>query len=211
MVRILRKIIRNARDYGWKKTLSKSAATALSIVYRRLVYRLYRLPIAPDAAPPDEDGSFVFRLLSPEDTDALAQVEAMAEWLEGRLAAKLAAGDVCLAAMDGDRVAAFNIIAFGRVEIPLIHTHHSFHAGQAWSEHIAVHKDYRRRHLASRLRGHVFAELARRGVRLLYGGTLIDNLPALNLARGLGFVEFADAQYTKCFWRHYTVYKRVRS
>jgi L-amino acid N-acyltransferase YncA len=84
------------------------------------------------------------------------------------------------------------------------------HPRCAWSEHIAVRKEYRRSGLGAQLRFRIFQELKLRGVRRLYGGTLVTNSASLALARSVGFKEIADVHYRKILsfkrWR----YTRVR-
>ena len=82
--------------------------------------------------------------------------------------------------------------------------------GLAWSEHIAVRKEFRKTGLGAQLRLRIFHELKKIGIRTLYGGTLQSNVASLALARSVGFTEIADIHYRKFFsfqkWR----YERVR-
>ncbi len=134
----------------------------------------------------------------------------MAEWMRGELVDKIASGSLCLVILDENKVAGFNLITFGGVFIPLIKLKRVFHQHDAWSEHIAVHKNYRRRGLATQLRYRIFDELRRRGYKKLYGGTLVSNKPSLKLAHKLGFKEIADIRYLKILdsksWR----FNRIR-
>ncbi len=193
-----RKFERNLTNVGWWRTIKKSVAYILQPLYVRRVYRLYRINLAtapePDCPNPSE---FQFILLTAEDTDVIEQIEWHSEWLRGRVSKKLANGQICLVALDGRRLAGFNLIGFGEVEIPLIETCRFFRPGTAWSEHIAVIESYRRRGLGSELRYRIFRELKHRGVRYLYGGTLRSNEPSLKLARRVGFTEYADVTYNR--------------
>jgi L-amino acid N-acyltransferase YncA len=83
--------------------------------------------------------------------------------------------------------------------------------GCAWSEHIAVRKEYRRSGLGAQLRLRIFQELKRRGVRSLYGGTLVTNTASLALARSVGFREIADVHYRKFLSFEKWHYVRVRA
>ncbi len=138
-------------------------------------------------------------MIGPDDTALISQVEELEEWLQGGVAAKLDDGGVCLVALDGETVAGFNIVAFGRVEMPLVKTHRDFGKGNAWSEQITVNNRYRGKGLGAELRYRIFAELKERGVRRFYGGTLSDNEPNLKLTRKVGFTEIADIRYCKRF------------
>jgi hypothetical protein len=85
----------------------------------------------------------------------------MEEWLEGRLASKLAKGSLCLVAMDGNIVAGFNLVGFGEVHMPLVNGKRIFRNGSAWSEQITVNTKYRGKGLGSELRYHLRIEEAR--------------------------------------------------
>lgn len=206
------KVRRNWQDYGWSVTASKTLAYLIRAVYFRQVYRIYRIKLA-EAAPPSESNvyGFKFRMLTPQDADAIAQIEGIAEWLRGCLRPAIAAGQPCLAAMDGDRIAGFNLIRMDRATLVLVNLTRKLRPDCAWSEHIAVRKEYRRSGLGAQLRLRIFRELKQQGVRCLYGGTLVTNAASLALARSVGFKEIADVHYRKFLsfekWR----YVRVRT
>ena len=118
-------------------------------------------------------------------------------------------GAICLAAFKQEKLAGFNLISFGDVYIPLVELNKAFRKEYAWSEHIAVHKNFRKKGLAIQLRCRILSELKQRGFKRLYGGTLSSNLPALKLARSVGFKELVDIDYMRVLcikrWR----YKRI--
>ena len=205
------KVQRNLEDYGWRITLKKILAYLIRSVYFQQVYRIYRIKL--DATQPPEDfdkHDFAFRILTAQDADVIAQVENIAEWLRGQLQGKIAAGQLCLVALDGENVAGFNLINFQHATLVLVNLEKKLRRGFAWSEHIAVRKEFRRTGLGSQLRRRIFEDLKRRGTRRLYGGTLGSNTASLKLTRSVGFQEIADVHYSKFFsverWR----YKRVR-
>lgn len=209
---LFHKVRRNWEDYGWATAAKKTFAYLVRAVYFRQVYRIYRIKLA-DAAPPMEGNiyNFKFRMLTPQDADAIAQIEGIAEWLRGTLQAAVTAGQPCLVALDRDRVAGFNLIRLDRATLVLVNLTRRLRPNCAWSEHIAVRKEYRRSGLGAQLRLRIFQELKRRGVRRLYGGTLVNNAASLALARSVGFQEIADVHYRKVLsvekWR----YMRVRA
>jgi len=205
-----RKISRNIADYGVWVAAKKCVARVLGLVYEKRVYRLYKIDTSHDVPAATDTPNFEMRLLEPTDTKQIAQIEEIAEWLEGRIKERILANDMCLVALDGERVAAFNLIALEEVYIPLIERSRRLLPQEAWSEHIAVHKDYRRRGLATQLRRCILAILRERGVRRLYGGTLSHNIAALKLTRKVGFTEFADVVFTKCFGVRNWQYERPR-
>lgn len=207
VVRLIRKVQRNTQDYDWKVAAKRSLAGVLVPVFERRVYRIYRIDLdqATEAAGTENTtGQLTFKLLGRAQRDQLKQIEQYAEWLRGELDGKVASGAVCLAALDGQTVAGFNLVSFGEVYIPPLRRSRVFHDGQAWSEHIAVFPAYRKRGLATEIRRRMIEHLRQRGTRRLYGGTYRWNVPALKLARRLGFRELADGHYRRVltfkFW-----------
>jgi GNAT superfamily N-acetyltransferase len=208
---LARKIHRNWQDYGWHITAKKTLAYLVRSVYFYQVYRIYRINLGGYNPPTEcELPGLTFKILTAQDVDAIAQIEAIAEWLRGRLAGAISVGQPCLVALDGDRVAGFNLISVERATLTLVNLTRRLRKDCAWSEHIAVKKEYRKAGLGAQLRFRIFQELKQRGFRRLYGGTLLSNAASLALARSVGFVEVADVHYRKFLsfekWR----YKRVR-
>jgi GNAT superfamily N-acetyltransferase len=205
------KVHRNWQDYGWYITLDKILAYLVRSVYFRQVYRIYRINLA-DAKLPAYNAvhDFTFKILTPQDANVIAQIEAIAEWLRGRLKEAIAGGQPCLVAMDGDRVAGFNLVRLDHATLTLVNLTRGLRKDCAWSEHVAVKKGYRKAGLGSQLRLRIFQELKRRGFRRLYGGTLVSNKASLSLARSVGFKEIADVHYCKFLSLEKWRYKRVR-
>jgi GNAT superfamily N-acetyltransferase len=205
------RVQRNLEDYGWRITVKKTLAYLVRSVYFQQIYRIYRIKLDATLPPENFDKHvFAFRILTARDVDMIAQVENIAEWLGGQLKDKIAAGQLCLVALDGEKVAGFNLINFEHATLVLVNLKKELRRGFAWSEHIAVRKEFRRTGLGSQLRCRIFEELKRRGIRRLYGGTLPSNTASLKLTRSVGFQEIADVHYRKFLsfenWR----YKRVR-
>ena len=190
-------------------TLKKSAAALFGVLYETRTYRIYRKNVgaADDENALSED--FEYRVVRPEDQSAIRQIEDVAEWLAGSVKRKITEGALCVAAFEGDSLAGFNLVAFGEVHIPLLNMDRRFRKNQAWSEHIAVLKAFRKRGLAVDLRRKVIRELKQRKVRWLYGGTLVTNEPALRLTRKAGFKEIVDIVYRKVLFRKLWLYKRI--
>jgi len=208
---LTRKVLRNLQDYGWYITLQKTLAYLLRSIYFRQTYRIYRIKL--DEPKPSDDlnrHNFTFKILTPQNVDMIAQIETIAEWMRGQLAEALVDGQLCLVALDGDQVAGFNLINFNHATLVLVNLRKKLRRDFAWSEHIAVKKEFRKTGLGSQLRIRIFQELKKRGIRRLYGGTLRSNIASLSLARSVGFREIGDIHYRKFLsfekWR----YKRVR-
>ncbi len=195
---ITHKLIRNVQDYGWSISVSKVVHYMIKPFYFRRIYRIYKIKTQQQLSYPQTANFDIrFEQLDENDDSAIKQIEYQAEWLRGKVRSRIIAGDFCMVALHKDNVAGFNLIAFGEVYIPLLQMKRIFRNGTAWSDHINIHKDYRKRGLASELRRRILGELQKRGVKKLYGGTLSSNIASLKLTRSVGFQEFADVEYTK--------------
>jgi GNAT superfamily N-acetyltransferase len=208
---LAQKVSRNLRDYGWRITLQKLLTYLVRGIYFRQVYRIYRIRLDSIGAPDNlGDPNFTFRVLMPQDAELIAQVEDIAEWLRGRLKQNLALGQLCMVAMQGKKLAGFNLVNLKEASLVLVNLRIKLRPGAAWSEHIAVRKDFRRSGLGSQLRYRMFELLRGRGIRRFYGGTLPSNEAALRLTRSVGFQEIGDIHYRKLLSREKWHFKRIR-
>ncbi|UCH89629.1 MAG: GNAT family N-acetyltransferase [Thermoplasmata archaeon] len=196
---LFRKIVRNIEDFGALATAIKGVCYLFKPIYENRIYTVYGVDLCRIAVHEVESNDFYFRIVRPNDHSIIKQIVAMEEWLCGRLACKLRNQSLCIAAMDRKRVAGFNLISFNEVYIPLLKLTKSLKQDEAWSEQISVHKNCRRKCLATALRYRVFSELKKRDVKMLYGGTLKGNTAALNLARKVGFKELEDIHFINRF------------
>jgi len=207
----VRKFQRNLEDHGWSISLRKGLDYLLKPVYTHQVSRLYRIDLTKPHAPPELDGhGLIFRILAPNDDQAIEQIENVHEWFRGGLKESIKSGALCLTAFDGEFVAGFNLIGFGEVFMPLVNKKRNFAKAHAWSEQIAVHKKFRQRGLGAQLRYRIFDELRGRGFKRLYGGALTSNLASLKLARKVGFHEIVDIHYIREFGHDTWRYKKVK-
>jgi GNAT superfamily N-acetyltransferase len=208
--RLFHKVQRNLEDYGWKILLQKSLAYLLRSVHFRQVYRIYRINLDAARIPQDlNPHNLTFKILTIQNVGMIAEVENVAEWLRGQLKQKIASGQLCLVALDGETVAGFNLIHFQQATLLLVNLTRRLHPGEAWSEHIAVKKEFRLKGLGSQLHYRTFDELRKRGIRRLYGGTLPSNTASLRLTRSVGFKEIADIHYHKLFSFKRWLYRRL--
>jgi len=205
------KVHRNVEDYGWHITVKKALAYLGRWIYFRQVYRIYRINLDAIKAHNTPAGQhFTFKLLTPQNVDMIAQVENTAEWLRGQVQERIAAGQLCLVALDGDKVAGFNLINLKQASLVLVNRRKLLRQGDAWSEHIAVKKEFRRTGLGAQLRFKIFDELKSRGIHRFYGGTLRSNTASLKLTRSVGFKEICDIHYHKLLFFENWKYRRVR-
>ncbi|HLJ23772.1 MAG TPA: GNAT family N-acetyltransferase [Candidatus Acidoferrales bacterium] len=208
---LAQKVLRNLRDYGWRITLQKILAHLVRGIYFRQVYRIYRIRLDTTRAMDTVGGQgFTFQILTPQDTELIAQVEDIAEWLRGRIKQKLASGQLCLVALEGKKLAGFNLVNLKEASMQLVNLRVKLRSGAAWSEHIAVRKEFRRSGLGGQLRQRMFEILRSRGIRRFYGGTLPSNEAALRLTRSVGFQEIGDVQYEKLLSRENWHFKRIQ-
>lgn len=168
--------------------------------YEYRVYRIYKINIDQYQPLNMNNDHILFKWLDKNDDDAIKQIVDTEEWLQDILTPKLTAGNaLCLTVMDGKTVAGFNLVAFEKIHLPLINKTITLRKGSAWSEQITILRPYRKQGLGSLLRRHVFEELKKRGIKKLYGATLVHNTVTLKLAEKTGFKFLADIHYTKLF------------
>lgn len=201
---------RNVDDYGWRTAVKKGMAYLARPLYFQQEYRLYRIDLEKtDRKRNTSCNGFCFRVIQAHDAPAIEQIEGVAEWLRGRLRMKLSAGHLCLAAFDGGYVAAFNLVALQRVYMPLVQLRKVLRRGIAWSEHIAVRKEYRRAGLASQLRYALFDELRQRGIRILYAGALPSNVASTRMQEAVGLRPFVQVHYRRILFFQSWSYQRI--
>jgi GNAT superfamily N-acetyltransferase len=205
----IKKIKRNFRDFGIGAVITKGTQYVLRNLYVNRSYRLYRRDLSKTQWPQLSSEGIVFKIVESKDSDAIRQIENMEEWLLGLFPEYLSHG-LCVAAFDGPLVIGFNLIAFREVFIPLLNMRKRLQPHQAWSSQISVLKAYRSQGLASALRYRVFSELAKRGIRLLYGGALVSNAASLRSAEKVGFRFIADVTYRKVLNREHRVWRIIR-
>lgn len=206
------KVRRNLEDYGWHVTIKKALAYLVRWIYFQQVYRVYAINLDTiKESKYSGDHKFTFKLLTPQNLDMIAQVENTAEWLRGQVKGKITAGQSCLVALDGEKVAGFNLINFEQAFLILVNRKKKLRPGSAWSEHIAVKKEFRKSGLGALLRYRIFEVLRSRGIHRLYGGTLRSNTASLGLTRSVGFKEICDIHYHKFLSFKIWQFKRVRN
>lgn len=192
---LIKKLKRNVDDYGMFAAAGKVCRYLLRPGFFHITYRVYAIELTDLAVPRVDRNDVVFRVIRPEDTAFIEQITGMEEWLEGLLKTKLLQNGFCVAAMEGQKIAGFNLISFGKVYLPLVRLHRSLNEGEAWSEQITVAKDFRNKKLASDIRFFTFQQLQKKGIAKLYGATLTNNMASLNLARKVGFQDIEDIHY----------------
>jgi len=196
----------HVREHGWRVTLKKGVGYLWGLVYLSRIYRIYRINL--ETVSSRKQGgprSVSYRLVQPHEDGKIEQIERIDQWSSGELKGRIAAGDLCLAALCDGKVLGFQLVTFGEVLIPQVNLRRFFRPEEAWSETITIREDFRKRGLASEMPQQVFEELRQRGVTRLYGGSPLSHPAAGKLARRAGFREIADIRYTRLlgleFWR----------
>ena len=208
---VAHKVRRNLEDYGWRITVGKALAYLVRWVYFQQVYRIYGINLDATRVPKLSAGfDFTFKLVTPQDVHLIAQVENTAEWLRGQVKNRVAAGQLCLVALAGEKVAGFNLINLQQASLILVNRKKKLRPGCAWSEHIAVEKEFRKSGLGSQLRYRIFESLKSQGIRRLYGGTLRSNTVSLKLSKAVGFKEICDIHYRKMLFIENWQFRRLR-
>ena len=194
-------IIRNITDYGIVATFTKIIKRLVTPFYQNDTYRIYCIDLSLAPTPrPESNSLYVFGLATDQDPTIIEQIEKLAEWLRGDLSLKLSHGYLCVVALDGSKLAGFNLIALEIAHIPVLKLTWELAAGEAWSEQITVAPAYRRQGLGTALRYKAFKELRDRGINRFCGAALTSNLKSLKLAQRAGYTFTEDVQYLKILW-----------
>jgi hypothetical protein len=203
------RIVRNLEDHGFAVTAKKVSLTILAPIFTFRSYLIYVRDLQDLKPTAVRNTGLEFRWLKPEDGGEIGQIEGMEEWLSETLKSRLMKGAICLAAMDGDIVAGFNLIDLQEMSIPLLHFKRKLCPASAWSDHISVNKVYRKIGLGSDLRNRASMEVAARGIIKFYGSTQPDNATSLRLAARTGFKVFCRVQFLKVLSFKKWFFKRI--
>ena len=207
---VVKKIHRNLRDYGLGTTAAKGLRYVIRPLFEQTKYRVYAIDLQGLTVPFTVAGNeLTFHIVRPVDFALIDQIGDTEEWLAGLLEAKLSNNGLCVAALHGNTLAGFNLIAFGEVYVPLVKLHKHLQQDEAWSEQISVSREYRKQGLAANIRYFTFRELQSRGIVRLYGGTLTSNTVSLKLARRVGFREIEEIDYRSIIGHKTWHYRKI--
>lgn len=208
---LLKKFKRNLCDYGFLIAAKKMILYPLTDFYKRKDYLIYKKDLQTYIPCSKTNSSFEYRLYDQFNMDdkILNQILEMEEWLFNKMEFIMQHGLLCVVALDGEKVAGFNIVSFNEVNIPLIELNRKFREHQAWSEQITVSKDYRKKGLGSILRYKMFNELKERGYKSLYGGTMWDNWSNIELSKKVGLEIFLKVSFKRLLKKKKYTYHRI--
>ena len=184
-------------DYGLRIALQKTFKYLIQFVYQEVDFIIYEIDLVKAYGKEIINKDFVFKLIDANDHAAIRQIEEMEEWLKGQLKAKLESNAICMVILDQNKLAGFNLATRGEGFIKLLKLNIVTESNEAWSEHIAVHKDYRGMKLANDLRNRFYTELGKHGIKALYGHRQEFNVASRGSARKYTVKEIGTATYKK--------------
>jgi GNAT superfamily N-acetyltransferase len=210
---LFKKFRRNLNDYGFFIAVKKMITYPFEKIYRRKDYLIYKKDLQKYALNEKTNHLFEYKFYESQNIDeqVVEQILVLEEWLMDKMKLILKHGGMFVVALDGDKVAGFNLVSFNEVYIPLLELKKKFRNHQAWSEQITVSKDYRKHGLGSILRYKMFNELKKRGYRSLYGGTMWDNWSNIELSKKVGFEIFVKVSFKRLFNNKKYIYHRIYS
>jgi len=163
------------------------------------VIKIYCIDIPENFTTDAPKKHFVIKKINFKDLKIIEQIEFLEEWLTNKVEKKLMQNDMCIVALEKNRVVGFNMISFGKIFIPSLEKTIQLKQNEAWSYQITVHKNYRNQHIGAALRYKVFYELVKKNIKKLYGATYANNKGALKLADRTGFHVISEIHYKKFF------------
>lgn len=208
---IVRKFKRNLTDYGFLIAVKKMILYPLTDIYKKKDIYVYKKDLTKYEPVEKTNPSFEYVFFEKENIteDLSNQLIEIEEWLFDKLDMILDNQGICLAAMDGETIAGFNLVSFNEIYIPLVELKRTFRKKQAWSEQISVRKEYRKKGLGSILRYKMFNELKARGNKSLYGSTMTDNVSNIELSKKVGFEIFAKISFRRLLNRKKYTFEKV--
>lgn len=194
---VKRRFFRNLHDYGFWICLKKFVSSVLRAFYKNVNVIIYRLDIESNVKEPINLSSFAFKLLSDRDHEEIAQVEEMAEWLEGKLKYNLVTKKLCMASFDNNKLIGFYLASFEEVFIPQLSLRVILRPDQVWAEEIMIHRKYRGKGLATELKYRIYLELQNRGINTLYACVSVYNKASLKSAEKFELTKAFHVKYLK--------------
>jgi hypothetical protein len=178
--------------YGIKSAFFKSVDVVLHKAFKTYVHTVVWLDLEPVAKMACTDPRFTFRLLTAEEIESFAKDESY--FIDPSLADGVREGrEVCFAALEGDRLAAFGCYTLGYVPPEqAAGAAMSFPADVAYMSYGFTHPDYR----GARLHGYIMAialqVLAKRDITKLVSIVAWTNLPSLKSCWRLGYINLGN-------------------
>jgi hypothetical protein len=178
--------------YGARNAVFKAFDVVLRRVFRAHVHTVVWLDLEPVAKMACSDARFSFRFLSADEVDAFAKEPSF--FIDPSLADGVRNGrEVCFAALEGDRLAAFGCYTLGYVPPEQASgAAMSFLADVAYMSYGFTHPDFR----GARLHGYIMSlalqELAKRGITKLVSIVAWTNVASLKSCWRLGYINLGN-------------------
>ena len=192
-----KKFLRHVSDYGMLHSLKRTIRFLFSPVFQKPRLIIYEIDILNTPRKNISTEGYVFKLLDPKDADFIHQTEEMAEYLKGKLEAKLSENGICMVVINQNKVIGFNLASIGEVYLPFLKARVIINKDDAWSDQITIHKDHRRKGLGSALRNRFYAELREKGFKTLYGHRETFNIASERSAKKYTSRLLVKAEYLK--------------
>jgi hypothetical protein len=191
-VRLIDRVNAFRQRYGIKSAFFKSVDVMLHKVFRTYVHTVVWLDLEPVSKMACTDPRFTFRFLTAEEIENFANDEGY--FIDPSLANAVREGrEVCFAALEGDRLAAFGCYTLGYVPPEqAAGAAMSFPADVAYMSYGFTHPDYRGARLHGYIMGIALQELAKRGITKLVSIVAWTNLPSLKSCWRLGYINLGN-------------------
>ena len=210
MIILLRKLKRNLSDYGIWIAIAKSLGFIIKPIYEKQTYIIFFNELDHFQDHSFRNDNFTYKFINKNDAEIIKQIEGREEWLHNKLVNKLNKDCICLVALYDKKVVSFFLVNLNEFYIPLIHFKRSLRSNECYGDQITVDKIYRGTGLASSLRIRMFKELRKRGIKKLYGGTLISNIATRKSTTKFAYKYLADVSYFKFLMRKGVRLRRIR-
>lgn len=178
--------------YGVKSALCKAVDVVLHKACRTYVHTVVWLDVDAVAKMTCTDPRFSFRFLTADEIEAFAKDPSY--YIDPSLAEGVRTGrEVCFAALEGARLAAFGCYTLGYVPPEQASgAAMSFPADVAYMSYGFTHPDYRGARLHGYIMGLALQELAKCGVTKLVSIVAWTNLPSLKSCWRLGYINLGN-------------------
>jgi hypothetical protein len=178
--------------FGIKNTVYKSVDVVLHKVFKTYVHTVVWLDLEPVSKTACSDPRFAFRFLTADEIVNFAKDESY--FIDPSLAVAVREGrEVCFAALEGKRLAAFGCYTIGYVPPEqAAGAAMSFPADVAYMSYGFTHPEYRGARLHGYIMGLALQDLAKRGITKLVSIVAWTNLPSLKSCWRLGYVNLGN-------------------
>src|SRR6476659_2241573 len=178
--------------FGIKGAIFKSIDVVLHKAFRTYVHTVVWLELEPVAKMACADPRFTFRFLTADEIESYAKEPSY--FIDPSLVDGVRVGrEVCFAALEGDRLAAFGCYTLGYVPPEqCAGAALSFPADIAYMSYGLTHPDYRGARLHGYIMGLALQELAKRGITKLVSIVAWTNWSSLKSCWRLGYINLGN-------------------